>query len=73
MSSAKIAITVEERLLHEVDRWVREGKFRNRSQAIQSALRFLRLELALRHANAEEEVAMAEEWKELDSEKWPEY
>ena len=39
MGAAKVAITLEERLLRMVDRWVQQGRYPNRSQAIQSALR----------------------------------
>ena len=39
MGSAKVAITVDERLLSVVDRWVKQGRYPNRSQAIQAALR----------------------------------
>lgn len=79
MASAKIAITVEEGLLRDVDRWVREGRYANRSQAIQAALakeqerhKKTRLREALKHVNKAEEQALAEEWLagELP---WPEY
>ncbi len=39
MGSAKVAITIEEDLLSQVDRWVAEGRYPNRSQAIQAVLR----------------------------------
>jgi Arc/MetJ-type ribon-helix-helix transcriptional regulator len=38
MAAAKIAITVDENLLRDVDRWVTDGEFPNRSRAIQEAL-----------------------------------
>jgi Arc/MetJ-type ribon-helix-helix transcriptional regulator len=82
MSSAKIAITIEESLLRQVDRWVREGQYKNRSQAIQAILQKESerrgrnsLAAALKHVDAEarrQAQAMAEEWSYLESE-WPEY
>jgi Arc/MetJ-type ribon-helix-helix transcriptional regulator len=39
MGAAKVAITLDERLLRIVDRWVALGRYPNRSQAIQAALR----------------------------------
>jgi Arc/MetJ-type ribon-helix-helix transcriptional regulator len=38
MTAAKIAITLDENLLKEVDRWVEQQLYPNRSQAVQSAL-----------------------------------
>jgi Arc/MetJ-type ribon-helix-helix transcriptional regulator len=38
MTAAKIAITLDEDLLKEVDRWVEQKLYPNRSQAVQSAL-----------------------------------
>ena len=37
--ASKIAITVDPELLRIVDRWVAEGRYPNRSRAIQAALR----------------------------------
>jgi Arc/MetJ-type ribon-helix-helix transcriptional regulator len=39
MGAAKVAITLEQKLLRMVDRWVQQGRYPNRSQAIQAALR----------------------------------
>ncbi len=39
MPAAKIAITIDADLLRDVDLWVAEGKFPNRSKAIQAAVR----------------------------------
>ena len=39
MPASKIAITVDPELLRIVDRWVAEGRYPNRSRAIQAALR----------------------------------
>jgi metal-responsive CopG/Arc/MetJ family transcriptional regulator len=38
MTAAKIAITLDENLLQEVDSWVAQKLYPNRSQAVQSAL-----------------------------------
>jgi Arc/MetJ-type ribon-helix-helix transcriptional regulator len=38
MATAKIAITLDDSLLREVDRWVAQKLYPNRSQAIQAAL-----------------------------------
>lgn len=39
MSTAKIAITLDEDFLKEIDRWVSEGRYSNRSKAIQEILK----------------------------------
>ena len=68
MATAKIAITVDERLLNRLDQLVRERIFPNRSKAIQSALeekleKLERNSLARECArlDADAEKAMAEE------------
>ncbi len=77
MVSAKVAITLDEKLLRMVDQWVKQGRYPNRSQAIQAALRekmerWKRTRLAeeLAKLDREEERAMAEE--RLAGEAWPE-
>ena len=80
MGSAKVAITIEEDLLSQVDRWVTEGRYPNRSQAILAAVRE-KLDRALRRRLAEEaakldpkeERELAEEGFAAESEKWPAY
>ena len=80
MGSAKVAITIEEDLLTQVDRWVAEGRYPNRSQAIQAALRD-KLERVRKRRLAEEaakldpneERALAEEGFAAASETWPAY
>ena len=42
MPSAKVAVTIEDRLLREVDRWVASGEYPNRSRAVQEGLLSLR-------------------------------
>jgi len=68
MSTAKVAITLEEDFLKEIDRWVSEGKYPNRSKAIQETLnekitnwRWKRLIEEVSKLNPKEEQAMAEE------------
>lgn len=77
MGAAKVAITLDEKLLRMVDGWVKQGRYPNRSQAIQAALREkmerwkrTRLVEELGKLDAAEERALAEEW--LASETWPE-
>jgi Arc/MetJ-type ribon-helix-helix transcriptional regulator len=79
MAKAKIAITVDEQALEEIDRLVREGVFPNRSQAIEDAVqdRIARLHksrLARECAKLDprEEQALADEGYMGESE-WPEY
>ena len=80
MGSAKVAITMDEEMLSQVDRWVTEGRYPNRSQAIQAAVRE-KLDRARRRRLAEEaakldrkeERELAEEGFAAESEKWPAY
>jgi Arc/MetJ-type ribon-helix-helix transcriptional regulator len=77
MGAAKVAITLDERLLRIVDRWVKQGRYPNRSKAIQAALRekterWQRTRLAeeLGKLDRKEERALADE--KLAGETWPE-
>jgi len=79
MGRAKIAITIDEKALTEIDRLVSEGLFANRSKAFESAVqeRLARLNgsrLARECAKLDksEEQAMADEVYAGESE-WPEY
>ncbi|HUR81754.1 MAG TPA: ribbon-helix-helix domain-containing protein [Thermoanaerobaculia bacterium] len=79
MSRAKIAITVDENALAEIDRLVQQGVFPNRSKAIEDAVhdriaRFHRSRLARESAKLDrnEEQALADEGYRGESE-WPEY
>jgi Arc/MetJ-type ribon-helix-helix transcriptional regulator len=79
MGRAKIAITVDEQALAEIDRLVRQGVFPNRSKAIEEALheriaRLHRSRFARECAKLDkaEEQALAEEGYVGESE-WPEY
>ena len=79
MARAKIAITIDETALDEIDRLIAQGTYRNRSQAIQVAIedrlaRIYRSRLAAECAKLikSEEQALAEEGYSGDT-KWPEY
>ena len=80
MGAAKVAITMERDLLSLVDRWVKEGRYPNRSQAIQAAVREKvdrsrrrRLTEEAAKLNPTEERALAEEAFAAGSETWPAY
>lgn len=77
MSATKVAITVDRELLRVVDRWVAQGRYPSRSQAIQAAVReklerWNRVRLAEEAAKLDpkEERALAEET--FVGETWPE-
>jgi metal-responsive CopG/Arc/MetJ family transcriptional regulator len=79
MSRAKIAITVDEAALSEVDHLVTAGVFPNRSQAFELAVierlaRMRRTRLASESAklDRDEEQALAEESFSGETD-WPEY
>ena len=78
MSTTKVAITVDEQLLKLVDRWVTQGRYPSRSQAIQAAVRekverwnHTRLAEEVAKLNPKEERALAEE--RLAGDAWPEF
>lgn len=79
MAMSKVAITLESGTLREIDRWVKEGRFPNRSRAVQAALAEMlarrkrrRLLEELSKLRPREERALAEE--SLSGElAWPEY
>jgi metal-responsive CopG/Arc/MetJ family transcriptional regulator len=80
MSTAKVAITLDENILRQLDRLVKNRVFENRSRAIQEAVRekLSRLErdrLARECAKLDRkfEQAMAEEGLSVEVEEWPEY
>jgi metal-responsive CopG/Arc/MetJ family transcriptional regulator len=80
MGKAKIAITLDEDFISELDRLVDEHFFKNRSQAIQNAVseklaRMKRSRLSMECAKLDPvfERAMAEEWIAEDLSQWPEY
>lgn len=78
MASAKVAITLDQALLKLLDSWVHQGRYPNRSQAIQSALREkvarwrrVRLAEALAKLDHREGEELAEEF--YTGEEWPRY
>ena len=80
MGKAKIAITLDEEFIGELDRLVDERFFQNRSQAIQDAVseklaRMKRTRLSMECAKLDPvfERAMAEEGIAEDVSQWPEY
>lgn len=80
MPTSKVAVTIDEQLLREVDRWVAAGEFPNRSRAVQEALIRLREQREQRRSllgeleklDPAEERALAEEWLTAES-PWPSY
>lgn len=80
MGKTKIAITLDEQYIEQLDRFVNEHIFQNRSQAIQEAVkeklaRMKRTRLAKECAKLDQsfEKAMAEEGITGDVSQWPEY
>jgi metal-responsive CopG/Arc/MetJ family transcriptional regulator len=80
MSTAKIAITIEEDVLDRLDKLVSSNVFPNRSKAIQEAIReklsrVNRSRLARECAKLDPaiEKALAEEGFSREIEGWPEY
>jgi Arc/MetJ-type ribon-helix-helix transcriptional regulator len=80
MGKEKIAITLDERFVNELDRLVDENVFQNRSQAIQEAvneklLRIKRTRLAKECNKLDPafERALSEEGLTEDAKQWPEY
>jgi Arc/MetJ-type ribon-helix-helix transcriptional regulator len=74
----KIAVTLDKRTVADLDRWVSEGKYPNRSRALQSAVNLLserekrtRLVRELAKIDPQEEKQMAEQG--LGDSAWPEY
>ena len=79
MARAKIAITVDESALAEIDQLVQQGVFPNRSKAFEAAVRerlerFRHSRLAIESAklDPDEEQALADEGYIGEGE-WPEY
>jgi metal-responsive CopG/Arc/MetJ family transcriptional regulator len=80
MNSAKVAITMDRKLLDRVDRLVKNRRFPNRSRAIQEAVaeKLARLEhgrLARECARLDRsfEQMLAEEGISAEAGEWPEY
>ena len=80
MGKAKIAITLDEQYIDQLDAFVSKHVFQNRSQAIQEAVkeklaRISRTRLAKECAKLDPalEKAMADEGLSEDLSQWPEY
>ncbi len=80
MSTAKVAITLDENLLKRLDRLVKNRMFENRSRAIQEAVsekltRLERSRLAKECSKLDRrfEQTMAEEGLSVEAGEWPEY
>ena len=74
----KIAVTLDQKTVADLDRWVREGRYSNRSRALQSAVDLLverqkrsQLTRELGRLDPAEEKQMAEEG--FGDRSWPEY
>lgn len=80
MASAKVAVTMDQKLLHEIDRWVASGEFPTRSRVIQEALSKMRQQRGRRgrllrelaKLDPAEEQALSEEVFSSEV-AWPEY
>ena len=80
MKKTKIAITIDEQFVEDIDRLVNERVFQNCSQAIQEAvedklkrLKRTRLAKECTKLNTAFEKTMAEEGLTEDVNQWPEY
>ncbi len=80
MPAAKIAITIDSKLVKQIDRLVAKKVYPSRSKAIQDAvaekivkLDKYRLERECAKLNPEEEKALAEEGLSEEAVLWPEY
>jgi len=80
MAKTKVALTLDRDLLERLDELVDRRRFRNRSQAVESALadklqRLARTRLARESAklNPREEKRLADEGLADDFASWPEY
>jgi len=80
MPAAKIAVTVDKKIVNQIDRLVREGKYKSRSSVIQTALeeklnskKRKRLAEELTRLDPKEERELADEFLRSDSEEWDEY
>ena len=80
MPKTKLAVTLDSKLVGEVDHLVKERRFANRSQAIEAAVaeklqRLAQTRLARECARLDpvEERGLAEEGLAASKETWPEY
>ncbi|MFO8183321.1 MAG: ribbon-helix-helix domain-containing protein [Candidatus Aegiribacteria sp.] len=80
MSTAKIAISISEEMLHQLDELVAKAEFPSRSGAIQKAILDMlekkygnRLARECAKLDPEEEMAIAEEGMNSELGSWPKY
>jgi metal-responsive CopG/Arc/MetJ family transcriptional regulator len=80
MHKAKIAITIDEKVVVRIDRLVKQKTFKNRSQAIEEALqeklsRLDKTRLAREAAKLDQdfEKALSEEGIDKDVSEWPKF
>jgi len=80
MSTTKVAITIDQTLLAEIDRLVEQKVFPNRSKAVQEAvqdklarLRRSRLARECAKLDPQAEQTLAEEGMDQELAGWPEY
>lgn len=80
MPKTKVAVTLDSRLLRELDELVNKERFPSRSQLVEAALvekvariRGTRLASECAKLDRGEEVMLAEEGLSTESEAWPEY
>lgn len=80
MAKAKVAVTLDSRLLRDVDALIAAHRFPNRSQAIEAALaeklervKHTRLAREAAKLNVREEQTQADEGLAADLAAWPEY
>lgn len=80
MPAAKVAISLDEHVLREIDRWVAAGEYPSRSQAMQAAITVLQEQRVRRGALIEQlakldpaqEQALADELLAAET-TWPEF
>ncbi len=80
MATTKIAITLDQKTLNTIDRYVKKHVFTNRSRAIQEAveekivkLEHKRLSRECEKLNVKEEQALANEGLSRELKHWPTY
>ncbi len=80
MPKAKVAVTIDSRILEDLDALIAADRFPNRSQAIETALadkierlKHTRLAREAARLNPRQEQAEADEGLAVDAATWPEY
>jgi Arc/MetJ-type ribon-helix-helix transcriptional regulator len=80
MAKAKVAVTIDSRILEDLDALIAADRFPNRSQAIEAALadkinrlRHTRLARETAKLDQRQEQAEADEGLAIDAATWPEY